>query len=182
MHTAIPWSAVVLLASLPMITGCQSTGAESATAGTGGGPASTVTAMEQPDRETTFPEIPGAVPPPAEFATTPQLGEIHFAFDAYEIRPEDVAVLDANVSWLRANPGALVLIEGHADERGTAEYNLALGERRAGAVMSYLIERGVRATRLVSISYGKERPICTEHDETCWARNRRAVFLVKSLR
>jgi len=91
-------------------------------------------------------------------------------------------VLDANVSWLRANPGALVLIEGHADERGTAEYNLALGERRAGAVMSYLIERGVRATRLVSISYGKERPICTEHDETCWARNRRAVFLVKSLR
>ncbi len=74
-----------------------------------------------------------------------------------------------------------MLIEGHSGERGTSEYNLALGERRAVAAMNYLIDRGVRAGRLVSISYGKEHPLCTDHDEACWAQNRRAVFLVKPL-
>ena len=73
-----------------------------------------------------------------------------------------------------------MLIEGHCDERGTNEYNLALGERRARATMNYLLAQGLPATRITIISYGKERPVCTEHAESCWARNRRAHFLVKA--
>jgi len=72
------------------------------------------------------------------------------------------------------------LIEGHCDERGTTEYNLALGERRARATMSYLTGQGVQTSRITLISYGKERPVCTEHNEACWARNRRVHFLVKA--
>ena len=73
-----------------------------------------------------------------------------------------------------------MLIEGHCDERGTNEYNLALGERRAKSTMNYLVSQGVQASRITIISYGKERPVCTEHTEDCWARNRRSHFLTKS--
>jgi peptidoglycan-associated lipoprotein len=73
-----------------------------------------------------------------------------------------------------------VLIEGHCDERGTAEYNLALGERRAKAAMSYLVAHGVEASRVTIVSYGKERPLCTDRAEACWARNRRDMFLTKA--
>ncbi len=74
----------------------------------------------------------------------------------------------------------LLLIEGHTDERGTSEYNLVLGERRASAAMSYLVARGVQAGRITILSYGKERPLCSTHDEACWAQNRRAHFLVRA--
>jgi peptidoglycan-associated lipoprotein len=74
----------------------------------------------------------------------------------------------------------LVLIEGHCDERGTNEYNLALGERRAKAAMSYLVSQGVQANRITLISYGKERPVCGQHNEECWVKNRRARFQVKA--
>ena len=97
-----------------------------------------------------------------------------------DIRPGDAKILDANTQWMKANPKYLVLIEGHADERGTNEYNLALGERRAKATLSYLVSQGVQATRFTLISYGEERPQCTEKTEACWARNRRAHFLVKA--
>lgn len=80
---------------------------------------------------------------------------------------------------MKANAGHLVLIEGHADERGTNEYNLALGERRAKAAMNYLVAQGVPAARFTLISYGEERPVCRERTEQCWAQNRRAHFLVK---
>ncbi len=175
------WRAPALLTSLLLIAGCQSTAARSNAAVGGRETTATVTAMEQPDREATFPEIPSAVPSPGEFVAAPRLAAIHFEFDASEIRSEDIAVLDENAAWLKANPNTLVLIEGHSGERGTSEYNLALGERRAVAAMNYLIDRGVRAGRLVSISYGKEHPLCTDHDEACWAQNRRALFLVKPL-
>ncbi|MCL6641030.1 MAG: peptidoglycan-associated lipoprotein Pal [Candidatus Rokubacteria bacterium] len=104
--------------------------------------------------------------------------DVHFDFDRYDIRPGDAAVLDANAAWLKQND-LLVLIEGHADERGTNTYNLALGERRAKAAMNYLVAQGVAAARLTIISYGEERPACTAHEEACWARNRRARFLVR---
>jgi peptidoglycan-associated lipoprotein len=110
----------------------------------------------------------------------PNLNEIHFDFDKYNIRPGDAKILDANAAWLKANASNLVLIEGHCDERGTAEYNLALGERRAKSTMNYLVAQGVQANRITIISYGKERPVCTEHTEACWARNRRANFLTKA--
>jgi peptidoglycan-associated lipoprotein len=120
-----------------------------------------------------------AAPSPSEFFAVPDLRAIHFAFDRSDIRPGDRAILDANAEWLRAHPDHLVLIEGHCDERGTAEYNLALGERRARATMDYLVTRGIAETRMTITSYGFERPVCTQHTEGCWARNRRAVLLVK---
>jgi peptidoglycan-associated lipoprotein len=118
-------------------------------------------------------------PAPREFLARPELGDIHFDFDKYAIRPGDARILDAAARWLQENRNHLVLIEGHCDERGTSEYNLALGERRARAARNYLVGRGVQAERITITSYGKERPLCTDSNERCWARNRRAHFLVK---
>ena len=120
-----------------------------------------------------------ARPAPAEFASIPELKDIHFDFDKYDVRPDAARTLDANAAWLKSNGNQLLLIEGHCDERGTNEYNLALGERRAKSAMNYLVSQGVQASRITIISYGEERPLCTEHTETCWAQNRRDHFLVK---
>jgi peptidoglycan-associated lipoprotein len=104
---------------------------------------------------------------------------IYFDFDKTDIRPGDAKILQASAGWLKANPGYLLMVEGHCDERGTNEYNLALGDRRAKAAMSYLVAQGVSADRISMISYGEERPTCTEHNERCWMKNRRGQFLVK---
>ncbi|PYN65785.1 MAG: peptidoglycan-associated lipoprotein Pal [Candidatus Rokuibacteriota bacterium] len=120
-----------------------------------------------------------ARPQPGTFRATTELKDVHFDFDKYDIRPSDTKMLDANAAWLKSNSTILVLIEGHCDERGTNEYNLALGERRAKATMNYLVSQGVAQNRVSIISYGEERPVCTDHDEACWAKNRRAHFLVK---
>lgn len=120
-----------------------------------------------------------ARPSPREFVAIADLKDINFDFDKYDIRPADAKTLDANAAWLKSNTEQLVLIEGHCDERGTNEYNLALGERRAKSTMNYLVSQGVQASRITIISYGEERPLCTEHTEQCWAKNRRSHFLVK---
>jgi peptidoglycan-associated lipoprotein len=122
---------------------------------------------------------PAARPVPREFTAIAELKPIYFDFDKYDIRPADAKVLDANAQWLKSNEGQLVLIEGHCDERGTNEYNLALGERRAKSTMNYLVSQGVQASRITIISYGEERPVCTQKNEECWSKNRRAQFLVK---
>ena len=122
----------------------------------------------------------GRGPSPREFVPTVELKDIHFEFDRAEIGSEAATVLDANAQWLKANPSHLVLVEGHADERGTSEYNLALGDRRAKASMNYLIAHGVRANRISIISYGEEQPLCREHTEECWTQNRRAHFGIKA--
>jgi peptidoglycan-associated lipoprotein len=122
---------------------------------------------------------PAARPSPKEFVSVPELRDVFYDFDKYDIRPEDAKTLDANAQWLKSNPNHLVLIEGHCDERGTNEYNLALGERRAKAAMNYLVSQGVQASRITIISYGEERPQCSDKNESCWSRNRRAHFLVK---
>ena len=114
-----------------------------------------------------------------EFTAVAALKDVFFEFDKYDIRAEDAKTLDANATWLKANAENLVLIEGHCDERGTNEYNLALGERRAKAAMNYLVSQGVQANRITIISYGEERPVCNEKNESCWSKNRRAHFLVK---
>jgi peptidoglycan-associated lipoprotein len=118
-------------------------------------------------------------PKPSEYAANDALKDIYFAFDKADIRPREVKTLDANRTWLKVHDTSLVLIEGHCDERGTAEYNLALGERRAISAKNSLVSRGIPASRITIVSYGKERPVCTEHTQACWARNRRAHFLVK---
>jgi peptidoglycan-associated lipoprotein len=124
---------------------------------------------------------PPATPPrPSEFSENENLKDVYFDFDKYDIRPDEAKTLDGNGTWLKGNANNLVLIEGHCDERGTNEYNLALGERRAKATMNYLVAQGIQANRITIISYGKERPVCSEHNEACWQKNRRAHFLVKA--
>ncbi len=105
---------------------------------------------------------------------------IHFAFDQYDIDPQARAILDSQAQWLTSHPNTRVTIEGHCDERGTREYNLALGDRRANAAKNYLASRGISPARITTISYGKERPIALGSDDASWAQNRRAVTIVIS--
>jgi len=152
------------------------TGAATTTGGTGAAVTPPPAATPPPAPPTA---APAARPSPKEFTAIPELKPIYFDFDKYDIRPADAKVLDANATWLKSNAQQLVLIEGHCDERGTNEYNLALGERRAKSTMNYLVSQGVQASRITIISYGEERPVCTQHNEECWSKNRRAQFLVK---
>jgi peptidoglycan-associated lipoprotein len=164
-------------ASAPAPTGtAATTGATGGAAQRPSGPAATA----QPPA-TAAPQAPTAAarPSPKEFTAIPELKPIYFDFDKYDIRPADAKILDANAQWLKSNANQLVLIEGHCDERGTNEYNLALGERRAKSTMNYLVSQGVQANRITIISYGEERPVCTQKNEECWSKNRRAQFLVK---
>ena len=112
--------------------------------------------------------------PPTELASELELSPVFFEYDSARLTAEATRALDAHVRSLRAHPGSRLLIEGHCDERGTAEYNLGLGERRAEAVRVYLRDAGVDASRLRILSYGKERPFALGHDEGSWRQNRRA--------
>ena len=106
------------------------------------------------------------------------IADVYFDFDEAELRQEARDQLSRNAEWLRANPGYGATVEGHADERGTNEYNLALGERRANSATNYIASLGVDSSRMRTISYGEERPVCTESTESCWQRNRRAHFVI----
>ncbi|MBV9045491.1 MAG: peptidoglycan-associated lipoprotein Pal [Alphaproteobacteria bacterium] len=100
---------------------------------------------------------------------------VHFGYNEYSINEDDRATLQRQATWLNKYPAIRVTVEGDCDERGTREYNLALGARRANAVKEYLVSLGVSAGRIETISYGKEHPVCTESTEDCWAQNRRGV-------
>lgn len=154
------------------------TGGGTATAPRPATPGASTTAPAAPVAARPAP-APAARPAPAEFVSLTDLADVHFDFDKYEIRAQDEKILEANAVWFRANAGHLILIEGHTDERGTTEYNLVLGDRRAKAARNYLVSRGVAANRITVVSYGEERGACTDHNERCWSRNRRAHFLVK---
>ena len=114
---------------------------------------------------------PGGLPVAGQFAA------VLFDYDSARIRPSEDSKLEAVAEYLKSNPGKLV-VEGHCDERGTAEYNRALGERRAIAARDELVKLGVDASRISTISYGKDRPADPGHDETAWAKNRRCEFVV----
>jgi len=116
---------------------------------------------------------------PAYFQQT--IGDrVHFLVDQYTLTPEAQGILAQQAQWLAKNPSYQATIEGHADEQGTREYNLALGARRASSVYDFLINHGVSASRLKTISYGKERPIALCSDESCYAQNRRAVTVLRA--
>ncbi|NGZ09030.1 MAG: peptidoglycan-associated lipoprotein Pal [Nitrospira sp. LK70] len=108
------------------------------------------------------------------------LRDVFFAYDSFSISDEGRHALSGNAEWARSNPYAQLKIEGHCDERGTSAYNLVLGEKRAKAVRNYLVELGVVPTHLSVVSYGKERPFCTEHTESCYSQNRRGHLVVKT--
>jgi peptidoglycan-associated lipoprotein len=103
--------------------------------------------------------------------------DIFFDFDKYNIRADQEEVMRADAQFLAQHPAIKITIEGHCDERGSIEYNLALGDHRANSVREALVAAGVGADRIHTISYGKERPVCTEQNEGCWQRNRRAHFV-----
>jgi peptidoglycan-associated lipoprotein len=107
---------------------------------------------------------------------TGPLQDVNFDFDRYDLRPDAREILKKHAAWLKATPQVKVAIEGHADERGTNEYNLALGARRAESVKRFLGDLGISANRLGTVSYGEELPLCKEQNEICWAKNRRAHF------
>ena len=115
--------------------------------------------------------------PPITPASSP-LKDAFFDFDRYDLSADARAVLRANADWLKSNPSVRVEIEGHCDERGTSDYNLALGAKRAQAAREYLASLGIAVDRLTTTSYGEEIPVCQEHSEGCWRQNRRARFVV----
>jgi peptidoglycan-associated lipoprotein len=107
------------------------------------------------------------------------LQPIYFDFDRSFVRDDAKAVMKANAEWLKANPKVKIKIEGNCDERGTKEYNQALGQRRATSAKKYLTDMGIAANRISLISYGKEKPVCTESSESCWQKNRRDEFVAE---
>ena len=113
-----------------------------------------------------------------EAATAGPLKDVNFAFDSVALSEAARATLKANADWLKSNAAARIQIEGHCDERGTAEYNMALGAKRAQAALDYLATLGIAASRMSTISYGEEIPVCKDKTEACWAQNRRARFVV----
>jgi peptidoglycan-associated lipoprotein len=139
-----------------------------------------------PPAETTQP----APPPPsnmgssvvpgsrADFLAQAGSDTVHFATDSYDVDSEAQSILTAQVAWLKKYPNVRVTVEGHCDERGTREYNLALGDKRGNSAKTFLVNAGIDASRLTVISYGKERPVDTGSDEAAWAQNRRAVTVV----
>jgi peptidoglycan-associated lipoprotein len=141
-------------------------------------PAPEVTATQpvaQPER------TEKAAPETAKKETAaPILEMVYFDFDKYNLTPAAREILAVNAQALKQNSGMEVVIEGHCDERGTVEYNLALGDKRAKAVKDYLVWLGVDGSRLTTVSYGKERPVDLRHNEEAWARNRRAEFVIKT--
>jgi peptidoglycan-associated lipoprotein len=174
--------ATTQVSSAPAPTGAATTTPGTTTAAPAPTSSSQPAMAESPGSGSSTPTpapAPGARPSPKEFVAVPEMHDVFFDFDKYDVRPSDAKILDANAAWLKTNAQHLVLIEGHCDERGTNEYNLALGERRAKSTMNYLVSQGIQASRITIISYGEERPVCTEKTEECWAKNRRAHFLVK---
>ncbi len=133
-----------------------------------------------PPVDTTPVDTMPAPPPPPPMLKAEQLISVYFDFDKFDLRADTKAGLDVNYDLMQQFPNAIIKIEGHCDERGTVEYNMSLGDKRARAAMDYLVNRGIPANRLSTISYGKERPIDMGHSEEAWQKNRRCEFKIVS--
>lgn len=163
--------AIAVAALLAACSTAPEEDAGAAGAGTGAGTTTTTAATA------TGPTGPGPGSP-EEFKTV--VGDrVFFDFDKYNLTPDAQATLRDQAAWLKRYRDRNVIVEGHADERGTREYNLALGERRANSVKEFLVSQGIESTRIRVISYGKERPVCGASTEACWAQNRRGVTVLQ---
>lgn len=149
-------------------------------AGCAAKPTTTVPAMSGPVTAATNTIQSSIIPGSAKDFQVNVGDTIHFDYDRWNIRSEDRAILQKQAVWLSKYPSVRVGIEGHCDERGTRAYNLALGARRAQAAKDYLVSLGVDGSRISTISYGKERPLCGESTEACWSMNRRAITDISS--
>ena len=159
---------VTLLAASLGLAGCKTTPKELPPEP---GP-TTMTTTAAPDTAMNAGPVPGSQ---EDFLASVMSDTILFDTDRFNVDSEDMAILQSQAQWLGRNPGKRVIVEGHADERGTRDYNLALGEKRANSAKNYLVSVGIDASRITTVSYGKERPVALGSDEQSWARNRRAV-------
>ena len=161
---------ISLLAALTLVAACASEPEETADT-SGQGSSQTTTSSNETTTSTTPSIVPGSE---EEFIT--EVGDrVFFALDSSELSSSARATLDRQAQWMRQYPSTQVVVEGHCDERGTREYNLALGERRANSVKEYLVSQGVDPNRVRTVSYGKERPAVAGSTEAAWAQNRRGV-------
>jgi peptidoglycan-associated lipoprotein len=175
LHMARRFAIIAVVALAPFAAGCAKKAVEAPP-----------TPAPAPPQETTTPtpstETPKETPPTPGSTTGISASDfqpVFFDFDSYTLRADGRSALDANARLLRDNSNAKIVIEGHCDERGTVEYNQALGERRAQAARDYLAQAGITDSRLRTVSYGKERPFDPGHDEAAWAKNRRAHFVLQ---
>jgi peptidoglycan-associated lipoprotein len=162
--------AVTLLAGSISLAACSSNSAKNRTAAELPPPPASSTTTTPPPAPTG-----PAAGSQADFVASVQSDTIHFDTDRYNVDAQSQAILQSQAQWLARYPNKRVTIEGHCDERGTRDYNIALGERRANAAKNYLISLGIDASRISTVSYGKERPIALGSDEASYAQNRRAV-------
>ena len=181
------WAVLALSVAALVATGCakkQTVKSEGTQGDTGAASAPSV-------GEAPVKEMPLAPPPSDQLASAAQAGvavteekpsqfdDVRFDFDKSVVKEDGRKTCQVVAGYLKKNPGAKLLIEGHCDERGTSEYNMALGDRRATAVMTYLVSLGVPKSALSTVSFGKEKPLDPGHNEEAWAKNRRAHFLLK---
>lgn len=169
-----------MLAAALLLAGCSSTSDETAGAGTGGAGAAGSGAGSAGGIASSA--IPGQPVPGTQEDLEVSVGDrVFFAYDSAVLSPIATQTLDRQAAWMKQYPEVFLTVEGHADERGTREYNLALGDRRANAVKNYLVALDIEPGRILTISYGEERPAESGNDETAWAKNRRAVSLVSTV-
>jgi peptidoglycan-associated lipoprotein len=168
--------AACLAATILLVAACETAVEEKAeVSGTGSAKqATTATTKAEPKAMMESKVIPGS----QEDLVLNVGGQIQFDYDKSNLRPDARQVVERWADWLQQYPAVTVTIEGHCDERGTREYNLGLGERRADSARKYLIALGINADRVGTISYGKERPSCVSSNEACWSQNRRDMLLV----
>ena len=170
------FSLVTTFAAALLLAAC-STPSEEASTTSGSGTSGTGTTSQSTD-STASQTIPGPAPGSMEQLTVEVGDRVFFDYDAYNIRADQRGTVEALAAWLETYPSVTLTIEGHADERGTREYNLALGERRANSVRDYLVALGINPARLSSVSYCEERPAVLGSNDSAWAQNRRGVFVV----
>lgn len=165
-----------LMVVLVLVAGLSGCGDKKKDAGAAGA-ASDMTTQQTMDNNG---NVAGGPVPGTEQDLVVNVGDrVFFGYDSSELTPEGRSQIERQAQWLKTYPAVNVMVEGHCDERGTREYNLALGEKRATAVRNYLVANGVQPTRVQTISYGKERPAVLGADETSWAQNRRGVLVVQ---
>ncbi len=165
---------IALVAGGLLLAACEST-PETGGAATSGG---TTAAAPAARPMAAAPAAPGVTPGSAQDFILNVGDRVFFDFDKFDLKPAARTTLDRQAAWLKQYGARTLTIEGHADERGTREYNLALGERRANSAKNYLVSQGVAAARVKVISYGKERPVALGHNEAAWSQNRRSVSVV----
>tara|TARA_B100000686_G_scaffold315737_1_gene362943 strand:+ start:196 stop:732 length:537 start_codon:yes stop_codon:yes gene_type:complete len=167
-----------IAATLLLVAACASEEKEVATSSGSGASQKNSTSSNSSTSAASASSISAPAPGTAEEFIT--IGDrVYFDFDKAEIRADETSTLKDQAAWLKKYMNVTIVVEGHADERGTREYNLALGERRANAVKEYLVSRGVSASRIETVSYGKERPAVLGSNDSAWAQNRRGVSVVR---